>query len=73
MRAEFTLADFAELRQLVEGVMALAERLDHHPEVSFGYRRVTIAWTTHDAGGITPLDEQAAAETDRLLAGIRAG
>lgn len=66
--ADVTLADFAEVQALVSALMALAERLDHHPEVRFGYRQVAVAWTTHDAGGVTARDEAAAAETDRLIA-----
>ena len=68
LQAEIVLAGFADVRMLVQELMALAERLDHHPEDSFGYRRVSVSWTTHDAGGVTALDEQAAAETDRLFA-----
>lgn len=65
--AEVTLAGFAQVRLLIEGLMDLAERLDHHPEVAFGYRQVRITWTTHDAGGVSAKDEAAAAASDALI------
>ena len=41
--------------------MALAsEMLNHHPEWSNSYRRVSICLTTHDKGGLTDLDTRLA-------------
>jgi 4a-hydroxytetrahydrobiopterin dehydratase len=33
------------------------------------YNRCVVAWSTHDAGGVTRNDLICAAKTDRLLAG----
>lgn len=38
------------------GAAALAEAMDHHPELTIGYRRVRVAVSTHSAGGATNLD-----------------
>ena len=46
-----------------------AEKLDHHPNWSNAWNRVTVDLTTHDAGGLTELDFRLAAEMNRL-AGI---
>src|SRR5262249_53925544 len=33
-----------------------AEKRDHHPDITIGWRKVSVGWSTHDAGGITQLD-----------------
>ncbi len=37
-----------------------AEKINHHPEWSNVYNRVTIILTTHDKGGLTQLDKDLA-------------
>lgn len=48
---------------------ALAERVDHHPELTNVYDRVTIALSTHDSGGITLMDTALAAEINARAPG----
>lgn len=43
-----------------------AEARDHHPDLVVGWRKVKVAWSTHDAGGITALDTEMADRTDGL-------
>lgn len=43
-----------------------AERRDHHPDLFLGWRKARVAWSTHDAGGITALDLELAELTDAL-------
>ena len=43
---------FAFMKEMAEA----SEALDHHPDWSNNYRRVTIKLTTHDVGGLTALD-----------------
>lgn len=47
------------------------ERLDHHPEWFNVYRKLGIALSTHEAGGITELDFELAARMNRILEGYR--
>lgn len=61
------LPDFASVQRVVSALMALADELDHHPDVSFGYRDLTVRWSSHDVGGISERDHAAAARTDALL------
>ena len=47
----------------------LAETMQHHPNWSNVYNRVTIELTTHDLGGLSDLDAQMARSIDVLLEG----
>ena len=40
----------------------LAERADHHPDLDVRWKRVRVALTTHDAGGLTAKDIDLARE-----------
>ena len=65
---DFKFRDFAEAFGFMTRVAALAEAADHHPDWSNAYNRVTIALSTHDAGGLTEKDVALASAIDRLLA-----
>ena len=45
----------------------LADAMDHHPDMTIGYRRVKIQLSTHDAGGITETDVKLATKIESLL------
>ena len=47
---------FADAVTLVTDVAAVAEEMDHHPDVDLRYRDVTFSLATHSAGGVTQLD-----------------
>jgi 4a-hydroxytetrahydrobiopterin dehydratase len=49
------------------GVGFLAERLNHHPDLEIGYRRVSVRLSTHDAGGLTAYDFALAAQIEDLF------
>jgi 4a-hydroxytetrahydrobiopterin dehydratase len=61
------LPSFRDAVALVNRVADLAEAENHHPDIAISYRRVTLRWTTHSAGGITDRDRALAAKTDELL------
>lgn len=63
----FELGSFAEAIAFVNRVAELAEAENHHPDIAVSYRRVTLRWTTHSAGGITDDDRRLAAATDGLV------
>jgi 4a-hydroxytetrahydrobiopterin dehydratase len=66
LQRDFTFADFASALAFVNRVGELAEAENHHPDVSFGWGRVTLRWWTHSAGGITDRDRDLAARSAAL-------
>ena len=60
----FQTPDFMTAYNLVSAVVGPAEDLNHHPDISFGWGYVRLALTTHDAGGITELDQRLAEAID---------
>ena len=45
-----------------------AEKWNHHPEWFNVYKRVEVTLTTHDVGGLSPLDVKLARKMDGLFA-----
>ena len=62
----FELPSFPEAIAFVNRVAELAERENHHPDVTISYKKVTLRWTTHSAGGITDRDRELAARSAKL-------
>ena len=56
MTRDFRFRDFKAAFAFMSEVAAEAERMDHHPEWSNVYNRVSVRLTTHDAGGLTGRD-----------------
>lgn len=65
----FTFADFASAFGFMASAAIVAEKMNHHPEWSNVYNRVTVRLTTHDVGGISELDFELAARMSALAAG----
>jgi 4a-hydroxytetrahydrobiopterin dehydratase len=63
----FELPSFPEAIAFVNRVAAVAEEANHHPDITISYKKVTLRWTTHSAGGITDLDYELAARTTELV------
>lgn len=62
----FELPTFRAAIAFVGRVADLAEEADHHPEIAISYRKVTLRWTTHSAGGITDRDYELAVRSDEV-------
>ena len=66
LHRSFRFRDFSEAFAFLTRVAMHAEKVDHHPEFTSVWSRVTFRLTTHDAGGVTEKDRALAAEIDRL-------
>lgn len=62
----FEFADFPEAMKFVNAVATIAEQVQHHPDVDIRWNKVTLALTTHDAGGLTQKDFAMARKCDSL-------
>jgi len=64
---EFSFSDFREAMSFVNSVAAVAEHAGHHPDIDIRYNKVTLALSSHDAGGITERDFSLAIEIGKIL------
>ena len=65
IRRTYRFKDFREALAFVNRVGDLAERAGHHPDIDIRYSAVTLALTSHDAGGLTAKDFELAGAIDR--------
>ena len=68
IRRQFTFGGFAEAVSFVVRLGFAAEAADHHPDILINYKRVTLTYSTHSAGGLTSQDFAGAEEAARLAA-----
>ena len=66
MEKTFKFANFVEAFGFMTQAAIHAEKLNHHPEWFNVYNRVEVRLTTHDTGGISPLDVKLANVMDTL-------
>ncbi len=64
----FVFKDFPAAMKFVNAVAELAEQAQHHPDMDVRWNKVTLALTTHDAGGLTEKDFALARQCDALAA-----
>lgn len=62
----FGFRDFSAAFGFICRVALAAEKAGHHPDWSNSYNRVTIALSTHDAGGLTGKDVALAKAIDAI-------
>ena len=62
----FIFKNFNEAFGFMARVALVAEKMDHHPEWSNVYNRVSITLTTHDAGGLSVRDIKLAKAIDKI-------
>ncbi len=63
----FTFKNYYETMAFVNAAAWVSHQADHHPDMRVHYNRCVVAYSTHDAGGITLNDFICAAKLDTLI------
>ena len=67
IRKTFQFPSFPAAIAFVTHVGFLAEAAGHHPDIDIRWRKVLLALTTHDAGGLTEKDFDLATQIDEIM------
>lgn len=62
----FSFDGFPAAMDFAQSLVAIAERMNHHPDLDIRYDKVTVRLSSHDAGGITARDVRQAREIETL-------
>jgi len=63
----YEFRDYFETMAFVNATAWISHRSDHHPDLTVGYSRCKVSYSTHDAGGLTRNDFTCAAKLDALF------
>lgn len=66
LHRSFIFHDFAEAWAFMTRVAEIADRLDHHPDWSNSWNRVSITLISHDVRQVTDRDKKMAALIDEV-------
>lgn len=66
LKKRYKFENFAEALEFVNQAGKIAERRDHHPDITFGWGYAQFFITTHDSGGLTENDFALAREIDKI-------
>lgn len=66
LHREYRFPDFVHAFGFMATSAIAIEAMNHHPEWSNVWNRVTIDLTTHDSGGITAKDVELAAKLEQI-------
>ena len=73
IKRQFTFAGFPEAVAFIVRLGFTAEAADHHPDLLVNYKRVTVTYSTHSAGGLTGKDFDGAAAAAKIAEAMGAG
>ena len=66
LKREYRFQDFSVAFGFMAAAATVAEKMDHHPDWTNVYSRVTITLWTHSEGGLTALDMELARRMEEL-------
>jgi 4a-hydroxytetrahydrobiopterin dehydratase len=65
----FEFKDFSQAFAFMTRVALAAEKMDHHPDWSNAWNKVTVDLSTHSAGGLTQNDFDLAEKMQQIYGG----
>ncbi len=63
----FEFKNYYQTMAFVNGVAWVSHREDHHPDMTVGYNKCRVEYSTHAIGGLSDNDFICAAKVDALL------
>ena len=63
---QFKFSDYKETLDFVNKVAKIAEKQNHHPDITFGYNSVKVSITDHEKGGVSDKCYKFMKEVDKL-------
>ena len=67
LHREFVFVDFEQAFSFMAAVAAVAESMNHHPDWSNSWNKVSISLRSHDVGKVTDRDVALAERINSLL------
>jgi 4a-hydroxytetrahydrobiopterin dehydratase len=64
----FDFPNFVEAMGFVNRIAEAAEAVNHHPDITINYNKVSMSLTSHDSGGVTQRDLRMAGKINELSA-----
>ena len=66
IQATFKFKNYYHTQAFVNAVAWIAHCEDHHPDITFGYNKASVSYSTHAIGGLSENDFICAAKVDAL-------
>lgn len=63
---DFKFKNFSEALAFIVQIGIIAEKQNHHPEISNVYNKVSLQLSTHDSDGVTEKDIKLAETIDKI-------
>lgn len=67
LHRDFVFTDFSAAFGFMSRAALAAEKMDHHPDWSNSWNKVTVDLSSHDVGGLTDRDERLARRMNELV------
>jgi 4a-hydroxytetrahydrobiopterin dehydratase len=67
IKKTYVFSSYNDGLKLINSVAEYAEKINHHPDMTLGFKKVSISWTTHDMGGLDDKDFEAAKVCDQMI------